>query len=126
MQHVLHQVRQPPRLLDDDRHGLAPRVLPARPTELERLAEEEDLGERSAQLVRHAGGEVLPEPHQLLLRAGSDGAATAVSAGGKHEQAEQERQPDAGLGHHQPARHVRRKPRADYERARHRDAGSPA
>jgi hypothetical protein len=66
-EHVLHQVGEPAGLLDDDPERLTPLVLPGHPPELQGLGEEEDLGERGAELVGHAGGEVGPEPRQLLL-----------------------------------------------------------
>ncbi len=111
VQHVLHQVAQAARLLDDDRERLPPLVLSRRAAQLERLAEEQDLGERRAQLVRDAGGEVVPEPHQLVLAAelprGDRG-----EPGGEREQAEQEREPRAWARHHELTGDVRRERRA--------------
>ncbi len=60
-------MRQPPGFLHDDRERLPARVLARRAAQLERLGEEQDLGERGAQLVGDAGGEVRAEPGQLLL-----------------------------------------------------------
>jgi hypothetical protein len=100
-------VGEAPRLLHDDRQGLPPLVLAGGAAQLQRLAEEQDLGQRSAQLVRHAGGEVVPEPHQLVLAAELPRGDRSEPRG-EHEQAEQQRQPRAGARHDQLARDVGR------------------
>ena len=80
---------------------LAPLVFSGCPAQLERLGEEQDLGERGAELVRDAGGEVGAQPGQLLLPPELPDGDHA-EPGREREQAEQQRQPAAGLDQRQP------------------------
>jgi hypothetical protein len=117
VQHVFHQVGQAARLLDDDRERLPPLVLSGRPAQLERLAEEQDLGERCAQLVRDAGGEVVPEPHQLVL-APELPRGDRCEPRGERQQTEQQREPRAGTRHHELTGDAWRERRAHEDRPR--------
>ena len=92
MQKVLHEVRQPPGFLIDDRQRAAALLVGAHAAERQRLRKHPDLGERCAQLVRDAGNEIGAEARQL-------GFAAQLEERGpdKHrcqsEQAEDQRQP---------------------------------
>ena len=116
LEHVLHQMSEPPGLLHDHAERLPPLVFPADPAQLERLGEEQNLGERGAELVRDAAGEVGAEPGQLLLPAKLPDSDHAEPAR-EREQQEQDREPAPGLDQGQPRGDGRRKRRPGREPA---------
>jgi hypothetical protein len=79
VQHVLHELQEAAGLLHHRLGRRAALLGRAHAVERERLAEEEDLGERGAQLVRHARREVGAQAGQLLPRR-SCAIATAARA----------------------------------------------
>ena len=127
LQDVLDQVSQPPSLLHDHAQGAPPLAFPGGAAQLQRLGVEENLGERGAQLVGDAGGEVGPESRQLSLA-----AELAQGHGGERrghgEQRQEERQPRRRPRHRELAGDRRWKHGLEHGATRrrgHRVAGVP-
>src|SRR5713226_6563767 len=67
LQNIFHDLRQPARLLIDDRQRAYALVVAAHSLEQQRFGEHPNLRQRRSQLMRHAGDEITSQPAQGAL-----------------------------------------------------------